>query len=1243
MNRKGKLFCALLFMVMMASALSASEETVYTILDASSLRSGPGSSYAVVATLSAGERVIEEDRQGDWIKVRLSSGSKPDGWLYAAAAGQVSSAVDNVTSAGQQQLILKPAGGGTDALTPVIPVAVPEKTAPAIVWNDAVFGREKGVSGAVHRQAPAPASVVSAVSVNKPAVRKTLAFNATAVTGHGQKPISANEPGSMVVHGGSEQQVTTRDVLSEAVVAPTPQAVAQAPSNSAAKNAAKETVKGTVKNVSPGSATVALKAAKPVSTSTVSTSTVDTSTVGTAAKIVPTKGLHRFNLNSKLPAGASVTALVSATGSAQNPTSAHKPVMTTVSDGLSQHVATSDILSGTTAVPALKAAEQAPAKPVMEAAVMKMPGSADQTIKQTTTIRTGPGALYDVLGWAGKGAAVAALAQQGEWVKVRMQSSGRIGWVHAISLQKSAPAAVAAANLGLTAVETTNADKAAGKPVSPSPQVNALKSVKVASTGLAMPAPTAKVPEKKAIQLYVFRQTGNLLAGPGTQFARIGWVGRDESATVIAREGSWRRVNMTISGKRGWVPDSLLRVALPTGKIVAGKGKTPAATVRAKAVSVVFSETRQARVLDTVTLRTQADINSDMSGWVTKGDMVTAFKKQGGWLWVSPQLAGMQGGWIRADQLSLVEPSGMPDSIIGGAQPLSAYSDRISHGKTFNYSFAALEEARYRIPVENIEVNIDKDDLKAMFRKSRYDKSAFPVNILHGKYKLRGVIEVLGSSTRLFHKKSLRIKLDKDGGRWFGKRNIALQSMASDKSMMREWLSWKLMKAMGMKVPDVHFTRVNFNHGEEVGLYVSIEWVGKDFLAANGLDPTGEFYQPIDASHCGDLYTATNMDVCFDKINPPNRDYHSLSKMANEMVAATPADMDRVLSEYFNEDSVLNWIVANALVTDGDSYNKNYWLYHPLNGGKWTLVPWDYNLTFGRTYNPYTVAPFTIFNDNFQYYYGPDVGAGNPLKDKLLRNPRLRALIEAKIKHLTGMEPNGPEATFGWFSPTVMNARIANLAAVIGQARKKDTLISYKKEDFTKAYEAVGYYTQAHDYFLKYKLFGKYIWSPAPPNQPVINFPLPKALYAQGLIKAGEDHIHMVDPGWGYFVADLKLDRPLKKAGKFDIHIADGVAPRYLPRTMLDGQCIRRSWTVSADTPGTDAHAKVMFEYLQENSKRTEVPPTLHEDLLQLWMLDGHRWRPLETEVNQYSNTLTATDIDLKYGQARRFVACSPF
>jgi len=72
-------------------------------------------------------------------------------------------------------------------------------------------------------------------------------------------------------------------------------------------------------------------------------------------------------------------------------------------------------------------------------AVESIQQGSQRTIQHTTAIRSGPGALYGVLGWAGTGADVVVDKQQGEWANVHMLESKRSGWVKAVALQKQTP------------------------------------------------------------------------------------------------------------------------------------------------------------------------------------------------------------------------------------------------------------------------------------------------------------------------------------------------------------------------------------------------------------------------------------------------------------------------------------------------------------------------------------------------------------------------------------------------------------------------------------------------------------------------------------------------------------------------------------------------------------------------------------------------------------------------------------
>jgi len=1360
----------LLFLATLPGIVFATDGDIYTLLDDSSLRQGPDSSYASSGVAKAGGQAVELEEKGPWIKVRMDA-SGDVGWLYADSLELwVASGVAVQQTTGKvQQASANKVPGQIKFIAPLFEDgAVSQKAAP-VDQKVAASSKSQHVveasaldqkvtesaqqapsteSQPISEMIPQPVIVADAAEVPAPEVVATEPAEISEMTAKGgaSQPVivanalSAPVAPAMNADTGMKQVTETttirtgpgpsNDVLGWVGKGAHVQAVGRQGdwlkvsipdggrtgwieagvlqpldtmhAETALADTAGKSGKTQVAKAQPQSVrdTIQVEQAKPVSVMPVATRAAQTAEMGSAnaSNDMPT-GIQSvsFIKMSNLRAGPDnkydVVAWAGKGANARelarkgdwvrvrlqqsgrigwaykglvkqiNPDGA-LPVATVMSDQVTEApiissntlsapvkaVSTSDgtagvvvdplaaetrkqlgkqteveQISSTTNQPSVSPVVQTAVMPVQTAAVQNpvgvaesAPGAGEHSLfsfDRKANLRAGPDVKFDVVSWAGIGSYAYGLDRKGDWSRVQMQDSKRIGWVYNGSLKlvkAGIPLPVAAVKSGQVAEHS----------LTQAPQVIA----QAASEGL-----------------YVFKQTGNLRAGPGKQYDVVGWGGRHEAARIINQKGDWRRVRMTMSSKVGWVSNSTL--------IKAGSDHAAVVSSATASVSIVeggnHSRLKLYRALRTEPLRAEAMQYAGLNGWIAKGDAVTLLEQRKGWMRVKPQGANKQAGWIKTDYLEAAGTA--PQVAEGKAQKdlhVVEYQDRISKREAFNFSYAALETALNRVPVEDINVRIDKDDLQALFRKETYDKSYFDIRVRTGRHHLAGRIKVLGSSTRIFKKKSLLIKLDKESTHWYGRRRIALRSMASDKALMREWMAWKLLAALGMKVPEVHFTRVSFNHGEQTGLYLNIEWMGKHFLADNNLDVNGGFYQPNDASHCGDLNTSENMNLCFDKIAPQDEDYSMLSTMAKAVSTASVDNMESVLTKYFNVESVMNWITVNALVTNGDTYNKNYWLHYSPANQKWTMIPWDYNLTFGRVYDPFGVKPFKIFNDNFQYYYSPDVGASNPLKDKVLRNPKLRARLETKLKHLLGLEPNGPEETFGWFSPIVMQARIGNLAAVVGKEVYKDTFLKYGEEEFTKTYESLMHYVTAHDYYLKAKLKGPYKWQPSPPfdpNAPPVLGPLPKMLYGEGTIDAGGQSVHMTDQGWGYFVARLNLDEPVNKKTQFKVRVEGGATPKYLPPAQAAKRCIRRSWVLSTETPGITADGDLMLEYTQENSKRTEVPVTLHEELLELWVRNGSHWRPLKTEVNEYANTLTARGVHVESGHIQRFVACSPF
>ncbi|ATX80246.1 CotH protein [Mariprofundus aestuarium] len=614
----------------------------------------------------------------------------------------------------------------------------------------------------------------------------------------------------------------------------------------------------------------------------------------------------------------------------------------------------------------------------------------------------------------------------------------------------------------------------------------------------------------------------------------------------------------------------------------------------------------------------------------------------------------------------------------------------------FRYSQEALANAQKEIKVVDIDVSMNNTDARILFLKDPNDKSTFAAGFSIDGEELKGRIKSFGSSTRALRKKSIILKVK--GSTWKGYKNIALNSMSSDGSMMRGWMAWEMMRDMGMMVPETNYVRLTIN-GEFIGYFLYIEWLGNRFLERNGYDSSSELYQASDNTYCGDFRHKSDTEKCWAKLAPRGGDHSSMKAFAKQVQSAPMESFDSFIASSFDDDSLINWIVANTLTSNGDTYNKNYFMIKSGQSKKWKVIPWDYDLTFGQTFDQFVPFPESLFNDRFQYYYTPDLGVFNPMKAKAFLNERLKGKIYKQLKHMIGKEKDGPEKTFGWFSPTVMNARIENLARVLEAGQVKQKHGARSPEAFVEQYDAVSHFGIARPFYLEANLFSTFEWSyrNTPQMKEYIAFTKGEDLYPEDIAKAESDaaiasqkdaekralhakvkeeyhppgeakqaldeHEFMAkllmkpysgraatadlgkslivyDPGYGYFLTRLDFKSPFKIVD-FQTEAEGFKPPMYMFEGVSPDQCIQRSWVLFSRIPSLSSKADVTFEYFDEHSQKNELGGIKNEHKVNLWVHTGENWKPLRTEVNARSNTLTVNNFQINAGRIYRFIACA--
>lgn len=561
--------------------------------------------------------------------------------------------------------------------------------------------------------------------------------------------------------------------------------------------------------------------------------------------------------------------------------------------------------------------------------------------------------------------------------------------------------------------------------------------------------------------------------------------------------------------------------------------------------------------------------------------------------------------------------------------------------------------------IEPIELYLTMTPLDAevVFRKEPYDRSSFPVAVRMDGVDVPGRVTVSGSFSRIFIKKSLRIQLE-GPARWNNNRRISLDAMATDPSYLREWAAWDLAHALGMVGPDIRMVRL-FINGQYIGPFMFFDWIDAGMMERRGLGGDGVMHHPIDSTYCGNFGDdrLEELKRCWFQFSPPGGNFSELQALTRELNETPTEDFEQFLDSRFDTDSVINWILLNTITSNSDTYNKNYFLYQSRKTGKWIIIPWDYDLSFGRNADPALPYPKNILNDNFQYFYTPELGNSSPLKDKLLANPALYKRFKTRLAHVLGVErdPGAPETAFGWFHPDRFSVRLGDWARTLLPDIDRDRYRASPPETFLQHIEALDYYNIARYTLLRHQVLGQSVFGTAR-WLPAHSYPLLEEPEADAHLKRRHTPIDysgnviLSEPGVRVVPIDEQFSRPL---GIFQpMSLAQPVRvrleaeterpPLTVPPSKKIEECIERTWFADLKTPETTLTTRITLEYLEENSLHHEVGSAIRDQSkISLWANTANAWHRLPTHANGAAKTLTTEALTLYPGQVVRMVACA--
>ena len=207
------------------------------------------------------------------------------------------------------------------------------------------------------------------------------------------------------------------------------------------------------------------------------------------------------------------------------------------------------------------------------------------------------------------------------------------------------------------------------------------------------------------------------------------------------------------------------------------------------------------------------------------------------------------------------------------------------------------------------------------------------------------------------------------GQTFYGLNKLNLHNSFFDTTYLKDYISYEIFREAGVPAPLTSFVWLTVN-GEDRGLYLAVEDLSESFLARN-YDGEGVIYKPESSDlgltiekveairadglplaqekHGSDLiYTDDNPDSYPDIFK--NNETKAKEKDTLAVIEALKHLADGTeLESYLYTSQIISYFAAHNFVLNYDSYTAgmlhNLVLYE--GNGKLSLLPWDYNLSYG--------------------------------------------------------------------------------------------------------------------------------------------------------------------------------------------------------------------------------------------------------------------------------------------------------
>ncbi|MCL6549059.1 MAG: CotH kinase family protein [Alicyclobacillus sp.] len=245
------------------------------------------------------------------------------------------------------------------------------------------------------------------------------------------------------------------------------------------------------------------------------------------------------------------------------------------------------------------------------------------------------------------------------------------------------------------------------------------------------------------------------------------------------------------------------------------------------------------------------------------------------------------------------------------------------------------------LPVCRIEVS--PPGLERLRADAR--RSVFVDGVLHhGGRSERVRVGYRGNRTRGSPKKSFEVR--RAGG------TLHLNAEYDDPSVLRNALSFWFFRQLGVPAPHAEHCHL-FLNGEDLGVYLGIEGVDGPFFRRRGLGCRSLFYAVNHNADFGlfadgERRLKASLFDGYERILGEQRDQKRFERFIFDLNTLTGPAAWREVAAKLDTSQYLRWLAGAVFAGNADGFTQNYAVFESPRDGRYRLVPWDYEGSWGR-------------------------------------------------------------------------------------------------------------------------------------------------------------------------------------------------------------------------------------------------------------------------------------------------------